>query len=951
MTPLVDPLPAALSGAILFVVPGLLFLALLPARERRALPPDETLFLAVALSVAASAWLALLLAELGRFHVVGAAVVTALVCGAIALAARRRLGWPLRLKPAPDASPVGIARAWAPALTLLGLAFALQARPTEYLFGGRDPGTYVNAMALIGRTGGLVYTDPAVLSIPREYVSLFYREPDKPGEFEWGRFMGFPLERPETGRVVPEFFHLFPAFGAYLFQTMGVKGALATPPLFGVLATLAVYFALRTLLGATPAFVGTLLLALNVLQVWFARFPVSEMVSQLLIFLGLGALARVERGAADAWAALAGCLFGLSLLVRIDSLLIAAPLCAFVAVRVAQRAWPRRRLLVLLVPFALLALHAGLHGWLFARKYVISIATRPYWRQPAWVWGAALLVSVAVVFLARRYGAQASAWAGAREAKLRAALAVTLVALCAYAWFLRPRLSALAGADGNPSAVRLLVEPRSTALLIDGRAAGVVADFDRQAGLPLRGEHELRFELPGHVTHHVPVDVRAGQVLELRHVMVSGAGEARGARLGGPPPPGRLLERLGFDRLAAQDAQALVRFAWFVTPLGVALGILGLVIALREGRREWLFPLLLALSFALFYFYKMRVWNDYYFAMRRVVPVTLPFTLGLAALALARWHARGGWGRGAAPALGLVLGLSFARDLRPLAGYTDWRGAVRFTEDLARRFGRDDVVIFEQPRSIHLLALPLWAVHGRHVLELARFNPDPARLDGLARAWRGRFGQVYFVHTYSTDLCGVFLQRVQDLEFGTLEWERPTDRPPRRPESRGLRFTVSRVVPPEELRVPPLPELDIGGSDDFQVSGFFDKETARDAVTGALRSYRWSARCASIYLPGAQPGAELRVSASADKRPPDKPAVVRVSLNGVALGSFTPGAAWQEYALRLPDPLPPGPPVVRFDMSDWRPARELPGSSDVRDLGIVVDRVAVGGHDAARAAR
>ena len=62
---------------------------------------------------------------------------------------------------------------------------------------------------------------------------------------------------------------------------------------------------------------------------------------------------------------------------------------------------------------------------------------------------------------------------------------------------------------------------------------------------------------------------------------------------------------------------------------------------------------------------------------------------------------------------------------------------MRFVDDLARRFGPQDVVIFEQPRSVHLLSLPLWAVHGVNALELARFNPDPARLQhlvaGLAR--------------------------------------------------------------------------------------------------------------------------------------------------------------------------------------------------------------------------
>src|SRR5262247_7566 len=99
--------------------------------------------------------------------------------------------------------------------------------------------------------------------------------------------MGFYLESPQSARVYPQFFLLFPAFGAYLFQAMGVKGALATPPVFGVLGTLAVFFALRKVLGGAPALLAALLLALNVVQVLFARYPVSEGLSQLLFFLAL----------------------------------------------------------------------------------------------------------------------------------------------------------------------------------------------------------------------------------------------------------------------------------------------------------------------------------------------------------------------------------------------------------------------------------------------------------------------------------------------------------------------------------------------------------------------------------------------------------------------------------------------------------------------------------------
>jgi hypothetical protein len=176
---------------------------------------------------------------------------------------------------------------------VLALALALQARPSEYLVGGRDPGAYVAAMGLIGRTGGIAYRDPAVLSIPREDLELFYRHADTPDR-SWARFMGFNLESTTSGRVVPQFFHLFPAFGAYLFQAMGVKGALATPVVFGILGTLAVLFALRRLLGAGPALLGALLLATNVVQVWFARYPMSEGMSQFLLFLGVLAFSHWE---------------------------------------------------------------------------------------------------------------------------------------------------------------------------------------------------------------------------------------------------------------------------------------------------------------------------------------------------------------------------------------------------------------------------------------------------------------------------------------------------------------------------------------------------------------------------------------------------------------------------------------------------------------------------------
>ena len=137
--------------------------------------------------------------------------------------------------------------------------------------------------------------------------------------------------------------------------------------------------------------------------------------------------------------------------------------------------------------------------------------------------------------------------------------------------------------------------------------------------------------------------------------------------------------------------------------------------------------------------------------------------------------------------------------------------------------------------------------------------------------------------------------------------------------------------------MPGLPSIDIGGTDDpFVSAGFFGKEGGHE------QSFRWTGRCASVYLPAAEPGALLTLTAAAGpQRPRTNPPLTTVSLSGVVLGRIEPGATQSEHTLRLPDPLPPGPPVLRIDVPDWRPINDLPGSQDTRDLGIMISRVHV----------
>ena len=860
------------AAFVLLLLPGLSFLSLLRGSDRERLGLDERLFLTGALSIAISSWVALLLAEFGAFGTVRAAGFELLLFGVLFLIARLRG----RAMGAPLSRPAGSPNLLA-ALVVAMVAFVLHARPSEYIVGGRDPGAYVSAMGVIARTGAITHLDPVVASIPAEDLSLFYANLDEPPfkftlevnevrpQPSWPRFMWFELDHPKSGLITPQFFHLFPAFGAYLFETMGVRGALATSPIFGILGTLAAFFLARRMFGNAVALLGALGLSTTVLQVWFARYPVSEGFSQFLILSGLLAHRLDQESDSRAFAWLSGGLLGLTLLVRIDSVLLLLPLALWVGLQLAGRpdGW-RARLTGLLVPFALLLAHASIHAVFFAKRYAHQILTRRYWNLSPPVWLIVIALALFAAYVVWKKGPAFMVLLQRNQSRLRVVAIATLGLLAAYTLAVRPTLSAWAGGDGNPKTERM-------------EDLGV-------------------------------------------------------------------LRSLGFHRLAAHDAQALARYSWFVGAPILALAFLGLFIFLKKLDSKDVLALAVFLAFSLFYLYKIRVFNDYFFAMRRYVPVTLPLTFILAALAVVTLARRSKTWRLAAGSAGvLALGVSVAHT-QPILFFVDWKGSVPFVTDVARRFGPRDVVLFEQPKNIHLLSLPLWGLYGANALEFRRFNPDPERLTHLISAWRKTYRNIYFVTSFRTDVCGLFLERTQTFRFTSSEFEWTYDRVPQRPEPRVVEFFLSRVIEPETMRVTTEPLIDIGGSGDLQTSGFFEKE-----ATGDL-TYRWTGGCldergnatGSIYVPSAVPGARLRIRVTSHLRPVNaSPARVKAVFDEVPVGDFTADGIWRDFEITLPDPLPRGSKILRLEVPAWRPTNTDKLATDTRDLGIMVDSVEV----------
>jgi hypothetical protein len=186
---------------------------------------------------------------------------------------------------------------------------------------GKDPGVYVSHAIAIARTGDTSLADPALDRSRVQEVELTREDPV-------ARFPGIWIGDRDAGRTVLQFYHLWPALLASAFEAGGYTGLVNLTPLCGVLAVLLVALAVRRAFGLLAGAMAGLLLATNMLQVWHAKYPSSEVFAQLLVGgVLLGVVVALKTGWRPA-AGVAGLLLGLQYLARADGLLLLLLACA-----------------------------------------------------------------------------------------------------------------------------------------------------------------------------------------------------------------------------------------------------------------------------------------------------------------------------------------------------------------------------------------------------------------------------------------------------------------------------------------------------------------------------------------------------------------------------------------------------------------------------------------------
>ena len=339
---------------------------------RGAVASIETWFLRVMLGVSLVAWLALVLAELGLFHLEAllALVVIGVLIGALSINAGRSGSGRSRVDRSTLPAAVGFGM-------LLLAGGVLYLPPYEAVVSGEDGSVYISFGRKIAGTGSLEFEDDLVSRLPHGVRRGVFENPS-PDAGVSGRHPRFPggLRIPDIGdpSVTAGFSPLFPVLTALFHEVGSIQGALLVAPFFAVLS-IGGLFLLAAHIGGPWTGGLTALLTLALLpQLWFARFPVPEMVAQCLVMSGLLAWLVALRDDAPRWAIAAGWFLGLAGFAKVDlNVLLTVSLAAYCAWQALARPAQRGRYLPhLLIPFGLVFLHNVAHYLAFASHY------RPY---------------------------------------------------------------------------------------------------------------------------------------------------------------------------------------------------------------------------------------------------------------------------------------------------------------------------------------------------------------------------------------------------------------------------------------------------------------------------------------------------------------------------------------------------------------------------------------------
>ena len=191
---------------------------------------------------------------------------------------------------------------------------------------------------------------------------------DKDGEADFG--LGFYITDLTNGEVTPQFFYLWPTWIGISYSILGLKNFFNIIPFFNLMAIVAVFVTGKTLFNKETGLVASLLLGISFAQVWFSKYPTTEIFTQFLVFGGIYTFILFDRHKSKYFGLISALCFGELLLTRIDMILIILPIFLFFYYRILKSGFRKEYSLFFLL-FGILGIQAYLTAVLISWPYLL----------------------------------------------------------------------------------------------------------------------------------------------------------------------------------------------------------------------------------------------------------------------------------------------------------------------------------------------------------------------------------------------------------------------------------------------------------------------------------------------------------------------------------------------------------------------------------------------------
>lgn len=220
----------------------------------------------------------------------------------------------------------------------------------------------------------------------------------------------------------------------------------------------------------------------------------------------------------------------------------------------------------------------------------------------------------------------------------------------------------------------------------------------------------------------------------------------------------------------------LLRLGWYLSPVGIVLGTVGVCWMIWRMERETAVLLGVTLTFTLIYIWNIRANPHQIYTMRRYVPAVMPlFVVGTAVLLGHLWQQRGQWQRPVAALLAVIWLGGFAWSARGFVTQVDYANLPPQLDALNATFAPNSVILFNDQAPIgqgDILGTPLRFLYGHTTYSLRTVDDSTmVQLQSLIDGWQRIGKTVYLIHV-PTNQTEFLPSDMTYLETYTLETSR-----------------------------------------------------------------------------------------------------------------------------------------------------------------------------------